>query len=154
MLKISVTDYMVGASLISKALEGHVETMSLVLTGHFDDTIKNTFAYMAMLKAPTEEKKASITLESEEVVAPLERMKDMIRNAFQMVFAQADAAEKDQRKKKHEQLLAELKNSNKPHPMGTVSELAARFGVSKSEIRRRKTDNTLAELFLSNPQAS
>lgn len=41
---------------------------------------------------------------------------------------------------------ASFKDMNKPAPEGTVKELAARYGVSLSEIRRRKQEGTLHEL--------
>lgn len=41
---------------------------------------------------------------------------------------------------------ANFKSMHKPAPEGTVKELAAKYGVSLSEIRRRKQEGTLHEL--------
>lgn len=44
------------------------------------------------------------------------------------------------------QAKTDFKAMNKPAPEGTVKELAAKYGVSLSEIRRRKQEGTLHEL--------
>lgn len=46
----------------------------------------------------------------------------------------------------HRQLLQKLKESQKPHDMGTVAEIAARYRISKSEVRRLKAANELHTL--------
>jgi hypothetical protein len=38
---------------------------------------------------------------------------------------------------------------NRPHEQGTVGEISARMGISKSEVRRRRAAGTLDELFKS-----
>lgn len=43
--------------------------------------------------------------------------------------------------------LQHLQQQMAPHEMGTVAEIAERFGISKSEVRRRKAAGTLHELL-------
>jgi DNA invertase Pin-like site-specific DNA recombinase len=44
--------------------------------------------------------------------------------------------------------LATLRKTNQPHEMGTVSEIAIKYGISKSEVRRMKANGTLESLAL------
>lgn len=82
----------------------------------------------------------------------LQRMKDYLRLLVQRAINDEIKAEKDverfRKGQRHKELIEQMKAATQPHPMGTVAELAQKLGVSKSEIRRRKTDNTLGELIM------
>ena len=78
-------------------------------------------------------------LETPEVLQMLNRLKAMCRSDIHALFEAAD-------KEVKADLVAKLKETNKPHEMGTVSEIATKHGISKSEVRRRKADGTLHEL--------
>lgn len=78
-------------------------------------------------------------LETPEVLQMLNRLKSTCRSDINALFEAADKQDKAD-------LIEKLKETNKPHEMGTVSEIAEKFGISKSEVRRRKADGTLHEL--------
>jgi len=76
-----------------------------------------------------------------------ENIKQFAQNAIRGIFNAAHRQDMLDRQKELTDLRARLKDTNKPHPAGTVAELATQLGVSKSEIRRRKADGTLQELI-------
>jgi len=78
-------------------------------------------------------------LENPEVLSGLNKLKDAVRAAINSVIDELET-------NSLEGLRAQLKESNKPHELGTVAEIAARYGISKSEVRRRKANGTLLEL--------
>jgi len=126
------TKTLVGFSIIGKM---NMSNVAFLLMGQYDLEMKCAFFYTHMKKPPT----SLEDLEVPEVLETLERFKDMYRKDVQMIFAQAAKEDKHQ-------LLDSLKNTNKPHEMGTVTEIALKYNVSKSEVRRRKLEGTLAEL--------
>jgi plasmid maintenance system antidote protein VapI len=48
---------------------------------------------------------------------------------------------------------AKFLEMSKVHEMGTVAEIAQKLGISKSEVRRRKANNTLCELATTDDDA-
>lgn len=136
---------MLGLSVLQACLSGNVQEMANTLTGMNDDCLLAAMLSTARSRASSPEEAAKLTLESYEVSYPLTRLKDMIRDAFRAAIAKGSAAEEAHRKAAHEALLAELKMRNRPSAMGTVAELAAKYGVSKSEIRRHKAAGTLEQ---------
>lgn len=127
-----ITKAMLGLAIVG---ESSVQTATLVLTGHYDLELKCAFFFTFMKKSAQTEAE----LEIPEVLLPLERLKNLYRSDIQAIFDHAAKLDR-------EALLKQLKDSNKPHEMGTVAEIAAKYGISKSEVRRRKTDGTLHEL--------
>jgi hypothetical protein len=84
-------------------------------------------------------------LETPEVLKYVERIKQMVRNMIQGMFEQEAEHFKQQQKHALEALKIKLSQSNKPHEQGTVTEIAKKLGVSKSEVRRLKAENKLDE---------
>lgn len=115
-----------------------IQTMSNVLLGLYDDLI-----LCAMFSSITKNVPADI----EEVKAntpsmdALTRLKDMIRRDIQTIMEQGAAEDKNN-------LLMKMKETNKPHPMGTVNEIAAKLNISKSEVRRLKSNGSLDSLVM------
>lgn len=77
----------------------------------------------------------------------LKNFKDFLRDAVQAVLREAERQDQLERQATKKKVLQELAESNRPHVMGTVAEIATKYGVSKSEVRRRKADGTLDELL-------
>jgi hypothetical protein len=117
----------------SAALEKHLSLITFILMGEYDLVLKCGL-YFSLLKKTAENEE---DLEIPEVLVALERLKNMHRETIAAVF------EMEQDKVT---LIAKLKETNKPHEMGTVSEIATKYGISKSEVRRRKAEGTLHEL--------
>lgn len=113
----------------------NINNVAFLLMGQYDIEIKCAFFYSYLRKNASSVEE----LEIPEVLEPLRRLKDMYRREVQDIFS--EAAKQDRA-----ELLAKLKNTNMPHEMGTVSEIAAKYNISKSEVRRRKADGTLHEL--------
>ena len=69
----------------------------------------------------------------------------MQENVRRHIEAQLSDYEKKQEVQKKRDLVAKHKEAQKPHSLGTVAEIAARYNISKSEVRRRKADGTLED---------
>jgi hypothetical protein len=138
----------VGYGILGSALNGDTLAIASILVGDHDEELKHTclMNYKKFVDQTGE------TVEDFTPDHELEVLKDNFRQAIQWGIQREAAAEKRkaefQKEQQHKTLLNQLRESNKPHPMGTVNELAKKFNVSKSEIRRRKTDGTLADLLL------
>lgn len=55
--------------------------------------------------------------------------------------------QEQQRKSVSDALKHKFRTMNKPSEHGTVAEIAARYGISKSEVRKRRAAGTLDELI-------
>lgn len=112
--------------------------MVQILTGEVDEALRHVIVFQrtGRQNATPEE------LRDEDVTHTLEQIKANTRQIVQRIFEAAaqEAAEEDRRERELnlEQVKAELRASNKPDPLGTVAELASKYNVSKSEIRRLK----------------
>jgi len=79
-----------------------------------------------------------------------ERLRDELVNAIDQAERDHRIAENSARMKDLNKLQLKLKETNKPHVMGTVKEIAAKYGKSLSEVRRLKAEGRLDELTLPN----
>ena len=123
-----------GLAAFSDIMRGDKAAIASLLCGNIDDCMR-----CAIFFTMTEELPATLDFENAVVDEKLKSLKEDVRLAVASSASTIIANER-------ERILAEVSESSKPHPMGTVAELAAKFGVSKSEIRRRKADGTLHEL--------
>lgn len=112
-----------------------------LLRGEYDRYIKAIGLHQMTGKIFEKEEE----LETPEVLKYVERTKQMVRNMIEGMFQQEAQDFKQQQKQQLEALKIKLSESNKPHSQGTVAELATKLGVSKSEVRRMKTEGTLDE---------
>lgn len=119
------------------------EMVAFALTGKFDDELLAASFYVAHHKEPVADEYKT----DPRAVSNVENIKGHIRGVIGHIFREADREDTQAREVAMMRLRQELKQSNKPHEQGTVAEIAARYGISKSEVRRRKTDGTLEELF-------
>lgn len=121
--------------------EKNISAIPFVLAGDMDDELYRGF-YLARYGT-----QAAFNAHDIDTAAMVGRLKNMLRQFVRGIF---DAAERDlirQQQLKHSQVLADLKKTSQPHEQGTVAEIAARYGISKSEVRRRRADGTLNELI-------
>ncbi len=127
--------------VIGKGLEGaallggvSIEQAAAICMGQFDQQIQ----CVAAIKIQGMHKTEYVIGAAED--AFLEKIKRMVRSDLQSIFSRA---EQEELKKANET----MRNMNKPSEFGTINELVASTGLSKSEIRRRKADGTLEEIL-------
>lgn len=133
-----LTNAMVGLAMVGNSIgftESSMRAKASIVTNQSDFVLKCAFYWQTKQTAA----KTLEDLETPEVLQMLNRMKAMCRSDINALFEAADRQDKAD-------LVAKLKETNKPHEMGTVSEIATKYGISKSEVRRRKADGTLHEL--------
>lgn len=112
-----------------------MNNVAFLLSGQYDLEIKCALFYSRFKTNAVSEDEVN----EPEILDALERFKSVYRQKVQSIFDEADKQDK-------ENLLIKLRSSNTPHEMGTVSEIAAKYKISKSEVRRRKEAGTLHEL--------
>lgn len=111
------------------------------LSGDYDSKV--SVALFFRLKSRLPETAADLQLP--EVLDALERAKAVLRMKIGYIFRQAEREAADEKQAQLEQVRVELAARNKPSITGTVAEISEKFGISKSEIRRRRADGTLEE---------
>lgn len=130
-------------NFVAKAMSGLLiigtpnspESLANILIGVHDFQLKCALYYTLLKK----EAQDTIELENPIVLNALERFKEMNREVVRAIFAEAELQD-------HAALAQKLRDSNKPHELGTVAEIATKYGISKSEVRRRKAEGTLNQL--------
>lgn len=135
-----------GFALLGQALGNTPEdyqVVVMIVLGQFDSDLKHAFYFKRRgVTASTES-----DLEIPEVLSDLERTKDFLKSKIQAIFKEAerqDELAKEQAKRDVNQKFAE---AIAPHVMGTVTEIAEKYGISKSEVRRMKAAGTLHTLL-------
>jgi hypothetical protein len=114
-----------------------------ILLGNHDRDLKHFLYWRDSKKLPEKES----DVETTEVLAKLANIKSYIRHQVQALFDEAEADLVRERKRNFDQLISDIKDSSKPHPLGTVAQLATRFNLSKSEVRRMRTAGTLDQFL-------
>jgi DNA-directed RNA polymerase specialized sigma subunit len=135
-----------GLSIVDGALmKNDPNTMAAVLLGRWDHELSCALFHTLNGREANSEQE----LLNKDVVAALSNLKDRVRYIIQGIFELA--AKEDARKSEVEmqELRKSLAQTNQPHELGTVAEIAQRYGISKSEVRRRKAEGTLQELKVS-----
>lgn len=139
---------MTGLAAISST---DIETITFVTCGHFDEQIKfalvNTRRNNLNFNEPTAEE-----LNDPMVLLGLERIKNHHRAVIQEIFRMAEKHDQQVAESERQKLLDQMRANQKPHEMGTVAEIAAKYNISKSEVRRMKQAGTLETLKLLGPQ--
>jgi hypothetical protein len=132
-----------GMSIVGQALtlgtpeEAQVATWFLM--GNYDSEVKTFLYWKEKNSFPT----TDADLDIPSVVEKLEFMKGVVRRKIQNIFHQAEAEDREEKQRHHLNLINQMRQSNKPHHLGTVDEIAKRFNISKSQVRRLKADNAL-----------
>lgn len=112
----------------------------------------------ALVAKKAEETGSTVGFYSEEITKELNEFKLKLSTAIETLkmtvsfmtglSVQKSHQRSDYRKSFSQQLLkvqTELKDRNKPHELGTVDQIAKRYNISKSEVRRHKAAGTLPE---------
>lgn len=142
-----------GAILLEHAVSHSSAVRHLMTTkSGIDRMMKAAIYFMHFDKAPENEADLSLppVLETFRIVqANIEKKAEFQAarvSLLQGLLMNARYASAELRHESLNKLRAKMRETNKPHPMGTVDELAKKYGKSKSEIRRLKADNLLHTL--------
>lgn len=115
--------------------------ISAMLTDSVKDEVCSALFYMSAGHQPTCE--ADLQL-----MAPrYEQTKEVLRQAVVDLFKAEPEQDHAMSAVRKAEVLQELKSHNQPSEFGTVAEISAKYGISKSEVRRRKAEGTLHELI-------
>jgi hypothetical protein len=125
---------LIGLGIVSEAMNDGA-AMAYIVMGRYDAELKEVLKMQGA--AP----------DSPELDEKLNNLKDYFRTTIKNIFEMAAEEDRKQELQQREKVLAELKSSNDVHPMGTIAEIATRYGISKSEVRRMKAAGTLEQLM-------
>jgi len=146
---MSVTKVLQGLSIIGTAMgdpgtspQDEATAMVMILTGQIDDDLRNVLFFQINGHAAS----LPSDLVDSEVERRLNQLKDFVRAKVQRIFDCAAQEDEQKRKENLERTRQELAASNQPHELGTVAQIAERFGISKSEVRRLKAAGLLHTL--------
>ncbi len=107
-----------------------------ILLGNYDLELKAGLNFSKDLPDPKEEEDLNNTV----VLEHLEKIKAHIRHSIQVMFnEEAEQVKKD----KYQTFRKQMVENTKPHAEGTIAEIATKYGISKSEVRRLKTEGIL-----------
>lgn len=111
-----------------------------VATGKYRNELMAVAFYQYHKRNPAE---GEDYLADPHAVAHYERIVAFCKDVIRGIFNSAARDDLDRKRKDFENLRQRLAESNKPHAQGTVAELMAKLGVSKSEVRRLKASGEL-----------
>lgn len=128
---------MVGLNLIGNAT---IESATFTITGLYDKELSVTCFNILRKELPTSDE----DLDYPDVKAAVERIKDQFRREIQGLFDLADKQEAAEAKEAKDKIMKDL---HSPSTFGTVAEISAKYGVSKSDVRKHKAAGTLEQLI-------
>lgn len=111
----------------------------MVLMGKYDKELKYFLYWRETKTCPQTEEQAGTPV----ILEMLERAKGYIRWRLQSLIDREQDQYHREREQNFKNMVSEMRDSSKPHPFGTVAQLATRFNVSKSEVRRMRTAGIL-----------
>lgn len=140
----------IGLSFLGRTLKPitkeDFELIALVLTGHFDDELKCAI-YHKFIQLNGGDETGVVNYDTPEVQEKLEEIKSILRARIQNTFKELHYQSEQQKRLDLIKLQVQHKQNKQPSEYGTVSEIAKRYNLSKSEIRRAKTEGRLEELI-------
>jgi hypothetical protein len=139
-----VVDYLEKAIIGSKILrDTSLDATLLILSGDVDMELQ-----CAIYFGETFENTANVSdINSPTVLELLANYKRKLRAIVESEIARFD---KEQKAKVEKHIQEKLQERNKPSAFGTVSELAEKLKISKSEVRRLKASGKLEDFVLLN----
>lgn len=144
MESLDIAKGMSGLHLIGRFMtepEKNISAIPFVLSGHMDNELYQGF-YLSEYGT-----KRDFEENDPKIKNAVEGLKNLLRQFVQEIFRRAAEEDRMEQIRQLERVKAELAQSSKPSEYGTVAEIAQKFGISKSEVRRRKAEGTLGELF-------
>ena len=143
-----ISKIFIGASILADVVSmKRPELAPMFLMGNYDEQIRYFVYTVVHEKNPRTQTDLFCPL----VLERLEAFKDEVRRTVQVLINAEQDRFHNEIQDRHDNVIAVLKDSCKPHHLGTVSEIATRYGISKSEVRRRKADGTLDQFITDLP---
>ena len=139
MTQLNYTSEAMTAAALLGSLD--IETMTGISVGAYDHEFKCLVHWREFGTPNCDE-----DLEKPEVAVMLNRIKDFCRNRLQELLRLAEMHDARVQQQKYDEAAKNFREMSKPSELGTVAELAAKYGKSKSEIRRLKAQNLLHTL--------
>ena len=135
------TRYTKGLYIIGKLTEfNDGETIAYFLTPEGQALVRETFMEHAKRARADDLKDGGDSDTSQDGEAAFARLNDLIQFKMKRVVEAVEEEVEEVRLTKVQEL---NQQRNQPHAAGTVAEIAAKLGVSKSEVRRMKREGTL-----------
>ena len=135
-------DVMNGLSIFGAAMQlNPPEIFPGFLSGKYDDEVSVALFFQQQGRLPETE----ADIRQPDVQEHLARCKAALRWKIAQIFQQAEQEAAAEKQAQLEKVRTELAARNKPSSAGSVAEISEKFGLSKSEIRRRRADGTLEE---------
>jgi len=135
------TRYTKGLYTIGKLTEfNDGETIAFFLTPEGQSLVRDTFIEHAKRATDDDRKDGGSSDTAHDGEAAFERLNDLVRFKMEKVVEAVEEEVEEVRLTKVQEL---NQQRNQPHAAGTVAEIAAKLGVSKSEVRRMKREGTL-----------
>jgi AraC-like DNA-binding protein len=135
------TRYMKGLYIIGKLTEfNDGETIAFFLTPEGQSLVRDTFMEHAKRATENDRKDGGSSDTAHDGEAAFERLNDLVQFKLKKVVEAVEVEVEEVRLTKVQEL---NQQRNKPHAAGTITEIAMKLGVSKSEVRKMKRDGTL-----------
>lgn len=142
-----IKSVMIGLDIIGRAshpkTNEDIQVLTFIAVGQYDEYLKCVAAHTQRLEITQVSE-----LERPEILIHMNRLKDHFKQIIQHIFEKSFEDVPKYSRKDQDAILAKFRQSNKPHEMGTVAEIATKYGISKSEVRRMKAAGTLESLQL------
>ena len=147
-----VKDFMIlattGMGVIGNAMERDGDAVAVILTGAADLDIR--CASLLQKKTDFPEQVMVKDLLTEEVSSHIENIKNCFRRMIQNAINKVAKEDAHRQAAEAEAIRAKWKKElHSPSEHGTVAEICAKYGVSKSEVRKHKSAGTLDEFLAS-----
>lgn len=134
---------MLGMSVLGHALDTKSPSFAKTIGHILGGLYKQELLAVSFYKLKGELPSSDSDLESAEAVSGYERLIASLQSLIHGAIVSERLKRVEREALEFQALRHKLSNSNKPHAEGTVSELAAKLGIIKSEVRRQKQDGTL-----------
>lgn len=129
------------AFMLSTPEEAQIATF--VLLGKYDEEIRLFLYWRDKGQLPQKPEEILVDQYTEQ----LEKLKSVIRLKINNIFNRAERQDQQERVLQRQALVHQMKQRSQPHRAGTVDELSKRYNVSKSQIRRLRTENRLDQFI-------
>lgn len=153
-IEVSHVNVMLGAAVLGEIMNGNITNVPYLLEVRGDnemqESVKLSMFYMENNRLPDIDSIQDVELMDEIFSIAQNNLRILIQNLFNRVYDCESSSYKEameyRKKLELEQLVRSQKESHKPHEMGTVAEIATKYGISKSEVRRLKAEGLLHTL--------
>lgn len=143
-MKTDPVETMVALSMLGRVLDSPALWPGFLI-GAMDEELLPAFAHvikdMPSLEGETQEQHARRLLEDNKAILRMQ-----LQASFSRLGEDLEREAENNKRQEQARILKSMQQLNKPAPEGTVKELAARYGVSISVVRKYKAEGRLCEL--------